>query len=334
MKTRPFSVAGKSLFLALVLGLPVPPAGAQFADRTALFVVADAASPNTAETNILLRLQDMGFAVTTAGQNEVDDASAEGMSLVLVSATVSSGTVATNMPGLKDLPAPVMIWEPALFDDIGFQAAATGEFNSSVIVIVDAGHPLAAGLPAGETYIADADVAVSYGTPEGEAIVIAVNPNDSTQAVHFAYEKGAVMASGAAPARRVGTFLLNNVAETMNEDAWALFDSAVVWLMGPAAPSAVGGASTGNPARFALHGGYPNPFNPSTRIAFSIPSRERVRLSVWNSLGKKVAVLVDEIRPAGDYTAEFDASGLSTGVFLCRLEAGPDAVTKRMLHLK
>lgn len=215
---------GKARMLAAALGLLSLSASAQFADSTALFVVADAAAMNTGEMNVLYRLEDMGFSVTSAGQNDVSDALAEGMSIVLISATVSSGTVATNLSGLKDLPIPVMSWEPGLYDDQGFQAAAGSEFSTSVIRIVRAGHPLAAGLPDGEALIVNADIGVSYGTPEGEPIVIAVNPNDSTQVVHFGYEKGALMASEPAPARRVGSFLLNNVAGDMTEEGWALFD--------------------------------------------------------------------------------------------------------------
>jgi hypothetical protein len=325
---------GKSRMLAAALGLFSLSASAQFADSTALFIVADAAVLNVAETNVLYRLEDMGFSVTAAGQNDVSDALADGMSIVLISATVSSGTVATNLSGLRDLPMPVLNWEPGLYDDQGFQAAAGAEFNTSTVRIVRTDHPLAAGLPEGEALIVNADMAVSYGTPEGEPIRIAVNPNDSTQVVHFGYEKGAAMAADPAPARRVGTFLLNNVAEDMTEEGWALFDSAVIWLMGPAAPDAVRERPDGIPSRFTLRNNYPNPFNPSTRIAFSIRSTEKVRLSVWNALGEEIAVLIDEVRPAGDYTAEFSAPGAASGVLFCRLETGSGAVTKKMMVLK
>ncbi|MBN2202173.1 T9SS type A sorting domain-containing protein [bacterium] len=325
---------GKSRMLAAALGMFSLSAFGQFADSTALFVVADASAPNAAEQNIETRLMEMGFDVTVAGQNEVSDELAEDMSIVLISATVSSGTVSTNLSGLKDLPVPVMNWEPALFDDQGFQAAGTGEFSSATILIVDDAHPLAGGLAAGEILIANADKGISYGLPEGEPVIIAVNPADSTQAVHFGYEKGAQMAADPAPARRIGTFLLNDVADDMTEDGWDLFDSAVEWLMGSATPEAVPASRSGNPARFTLAGNYPNPFNPSTRISFSIRSTEKVRLSVWNALGEEIAVLIDEVRPAGDYTAEFSAPAAASGVLFCRLETGSGAVTKKMTMLK
>jgi hypothetical protein len=88
------------------------------------------------------------------------------------------------------------------------------------------------------------------------------------------------------------------------------------------------------PERFVLSQNYPNPFNPATHIAFSIPTQNRVRLSVWNALGEKVTTLVDELRPAGKYTAPFNASEFSSGVFFYKLEAGSYTLTKKMLFLK
>ncbi len=305
---------------------------AQFTNTPALFIVADAANPNAAEVNIIARLENMGFSVTTLGMNETSDAAAEGMSLVLISATVSSGTVAANMPGLKDLPIPVINWEPALYDDLGFQATGTGEFNTTTIEIIKADHPLAGGLPEGPVEISYSEKGVSYGTPEGDPIIIAVNPNDPSQIVHFGYEKDAPMAVGNAPARRVGTFLLNNVADDMTDDGWALFDSSVVWAMGLS--TSVKNQSRNVPSDFVLYDNYPNPFNPVTYITFSVPIQSRVRLSVWNTLGEKVATLVEEVKPAGRYTSVFNASEFSSGVFFYKLEAGPYTMTKKMLLLK
>jgi hypothetical protein len=335
MKTLSFSSICRSLICLFVLVLFSGSANAQrFLDSTALFVVADRANPNTAEISIVTRLEGIGFLMTTLGQNEVNDAAAEGMSLVLISATVSSGTIVTNMPGLKDLPMPVINWEPFLYDDQGFQAANGGEFNTSLVEIINANHPLAAGLPEGPIQITSSERGVSYGTPEGDAIIIAVNPNDYTQAVLFGYEKGAAMAVGNAPARRVGTFLLNDAADSLTADGWALFDSSVVWAMGTKSSTSVEELSLGLPSDFVLYDNYPNPFNPETHIAFSIPTQNRVRLSVWNALGEKVTTLVDEVRAAGKYTALFNASEFSSGVFFYKLEAGSYTLTKKMLFLK
>jgi len=322
----------KLLVCALFLLLLSESSKAQFADSLALFVVADAANPNDAENEIIRRLEDMEFDVEVIGQNDVSDGSTAGTALVLISATVSSGTVAGNMPGLIDLEIPVINWEPFIYDALGFQAVDEGEFNTTEIDIILENHPLAAGLSEGLTTISTVEKAVSYGLPEGDVDIIAVNPNDENQAVIFGYDEGAEMYSGNAPARRVGTFLLNDVADAMTDEGWQLFDASVKWAMN--FPTHVEDLAFDIPTQFTLHNNYPNPFNPITNIVFSIPTQANVQLSVWNALGEKVATLVDGIRPAGNHTVAFNASDISSGVYFYRLEVGFHAVTKKMLFLK
>jgi len=79
---------------------------------------------------------------------------------------------------------------------------------------------------------------------------------------------------------------------------------------------------------------YPNPFNPSTTIRFSLPEGAVVRLEVFDVVGRRVAVLMDEFRPAGWHETVFRADGLTSGVYLYRLSYGTQAVTRRMLMLK
>ena len=79
---------------------------------------------------------------------------------------------------------------------------------------------------------------------------------------------------------------------------------------------------------------YPNPFNPVTHIRYALPSRSDVTLTVYNTLGQKVALLVRETQDKGYHQAEFDGGGLSTGVYFCRLQAGNSVVTNRMILLK
>jgi uncharacterized lipoprotein YddW (UPF0748 family) len=78
------------------------------------------------------------------------------------------------------------------------------------------------------------------------------------------------------------------------------------------------------PVTFKLEQNYPNPFNPMTTIPYHISLRGNVRLSVYNVLGQEVKVLVDEVKDAGDYLVKFDASNLSTGVYLYRLDVSSD----------
>jgi uncharacterized lipoprotein YddW (UPF0748 family) len=74
------------------------------------------------------------------------------------------------------------------------------------------------------------------------------------------------------------------------------------------------------PDEFKLYQNYPNPFNPTTNIAYHIPSRTNVRLSVYNILGQEVSVIVNEVKNAGDYLVKFDASNLSTGVYIYKID--------------
>lgn len=85
---------------------------------------------------------------------------------------------------------------------------------------------------------------------------------------------------------------------------------------------------------FRLHQNYPNPFNPSTTIKYSVPERMNVKLSVFNILGSEVAQLVNGTQNAGEYEVQFDASKLSTGVYLYKIEAGNYKATKKLILMK
>jgi hypothetical protein len=78
------------------------------------------------------------------------------------------------------------------------------------------------------------------------------------------------------------------------------------------------------PLGFALSQNYPNPFNPTTNIEFYIPGSGFVSLKVYDILGRKVAILVDEYMPGGNYKVELDGSGLSSGVYFYKLQFVPD----------
>lgn len=91
----------------------------------------------------------------------------------------------------------------------------------------------------------------------------------------------------------------------------------------------------GMPVAFQLDlNNYPNPFNPSTKIYYSLPKKVEVILSVYNLLGEEVEKLVNDVKFAGEHSISFDASGLSSGIYVCRLQAGADIVTNRMIFLK
>lgn len=90
----------------------------------------------------------------------------------------------------------------------------------------------------------------------------------------------------------------------------------------------------GLPSDFTLAQNYPNPFNPSTSISYSIPSNGMVVLEVRNSLGQLVATLVNEHQNAGNYSASFNATALSSGIYFYTLETVNFSITKKMLLIK
>jgi hypothetical protein len=88
------------------------------------------------------------------------------------------------------------------------------------------------------------------------------------------------------------------------------------------------------PGSFALEQNFPNPFNPSTTIRFSIPHESFVVLEVFTLLGQPVAQLLQERKPAGDYSVTFDASGLPSGMYVYQLRTGEHHAVRRMLLMK
>ncbi|MFZ1291892.1 MAG: T9SS type A sorting domain-containing protein, partial [Melioribacteraceae bacterium] len=88
------------------------------------------------------------------------------------------------------------------------------------------------------------------------------------------------------------------------------------------------------PTQFELTQNYPNPFNPATTINFQITKQENVSLKVYNLLGQEVATLINESMGAGVYQIGFDASKLSSGIYIYSLTAGDLHASKKMTLLK
>ena len=91
---------------------------------------------------------------------------------------------------------------------------------------------------------------------------------------------------------------------------------------------------TENPREFQLYQNYPNPFNPTTTIRFEVGGSGFVSLKVFDVLGREVATLVNEEMRPGSYERTFDASDLASGLYLCRLNAGGSAQTRKLLLLR
>ncbi len=93
-------------------------------------------------------------------------------------------------------------------------------------------------------------------------------------------------------------------------------------------------ANNENPDVFALEQNYPNPFNPTTTINFTLDQPSNASIKVFNMLGQEVATLLNTRMSAGSHTVNFDASELSSGIYIYRLTAGTNSMTRKMMLIK
>lgn len=153
------------------------------------------------------------------------------------------------------------------------------------------------------------ELLVSAGVGDGESVTllwnVRVNDGVDTLAISSGYD---VDTNTFTPIYRTATF--TNSASVNNE------------------------VIVGLPEKFDLKPNYPNPFNPSTQIAFDLPESADVRLTVFDVLGRQVANLINQPMKAGSHTVNFDAQRLASGVYIYRLEAGSFSMTRNMMLIK
>lgn len=88
------------------------------------------------------------------------------------------------------------------------------------------------------------------------------------------------------------------------------------------------------PKDYTLSQNYPNPFNPTTVISYSLPTASNIKLVVYNALGQTIKVLENRNKNAGNYSVNFDASKLPSGIYFYKLEAGQFTQVKKMMVIK
>lgn len=88
------------------------------------------------------------------------------------------------------------------------------------------------------------------------------------------------------------------------------------------------------PSKFYLSNNFPNPFNPATNFEFSLPKTGMVSLKIFDMIGREVAVLVNEVKPAGTYQVTWNAAHLACGVYFCKLQTGLMSEVKKAILLK
>lgn len=213
----------------------------------ALFVVGNS-SLNAGDAYVKNRLESLGFNVTVVDDDQSQTSDADGKGLIVISSTISSGKVNTKY---RDVAVPVINWESYLYDDMRMTGTGAGSnygnySSTSQMVIENSSHPLAAGL-SGTPTVFTSNQSVTWGKPTSSATVIGSIPGNSSRKMLFAYDTGDAMVGGlAAPARRVGIFLRNSTSDNLNTNGLALFDAAVYWASGTAAPGS--SCNDGNPS--------------------------------------------------------------------------------------
>jgi hypothetical protein len=125
------------------------------------------------------------------------------------------------------------------------------------------------------------------------------------------------------------TFGLDQIPTEAQQDE--LVEAVFAWFDDPTSTSE---NREGIPGNYALDQNYPNPFNPATVINYQLADGANVKLSVYNTLGEEVTVLVNEYKNAGYYSVNFNAAGLSSGIYLYKISANDFYQVNKMLLLR
>ena len=170
------------------------------------------------------------------------------------------------------------------------------------------------------------DIIVGMQTP-GNVIVL----NGATGGVIFTYSFGSTVTYRADRVSALNSIDGNSTTEFM---AGCRDGKLICFSGGQNIPVGISGTAGEIPTNYDISQNYPNPFNPTTNIKFSLPKDELVSIKVYDILGKEVATIMNENKPAGNYEVNFNASALSSGVYFYRMNAGSFNSINRMVVLK
>jgi hypothetical protein len=222
-------VAPPDAATALAFDAPGVPASGE---PSVYFVVGNV-PPDPADEAIARRLQDRQLGVVLVDDDRLLTVDTTSAALVLISSTTNSSKIGSRF---RDVPQPVMLSEPLLYDDMGMVNARLvtnrGTEPAATAVHVDNNSsPLAAG-HSGTVEVLSMPAEMTWGQPGPSAVAVASIGDKPTLIAIFSYEKGAVMPELVAPARRVAFFLSLQTASYLTPGGQAMFDAAVDWALG------------------------------------------------------------------------------------------------------
>jgi hypothetical protein len=215
-------VSSVSSAVRFIVGAPKP---------LLVMVVASAENPTENDEEVRERLLGLDFDVQLISAGALVEADVTEAALVVVP-VVRVDAVAEL---LRELPVPVLTWDQDLEPTFRFTAdevdEAWGDTEPRLYIdIVNADHPIAAGLPGGVLQVNEYPQEFAWGVPGAEAAIIATLDDDPERAVIYAYDKGAALADGSdAPEKRVFFMLTDDTYLALNDEALSLFDAAVAW---------------------------------------------------------------------------------------------------------
>lgn len=215
-------VATTSGAVRFIVGAPKP---------LLVMVVGSAENPTESDQEVRDRLATLEFDVQLISANRLAAADVSEAALVVVP-VIRVDAVAELLRGL---PVPILTWDQDLEPTFLFTEdevdEAWGDTEPKLYIeIVNATHPLAAGLPAAVLQVNEFPQEFAWGVPGAEATIIATLDDNRERAVIYAYDKGAELVDGSdAPEKRVFFMLTDDTFLALNDDALKLFDAAVTW---------------------------------------------------------------------------------------------------------
>jgi len=251
---------------------------------------------------------------------------------IFVSETIGSG----DLNPIKTIPVPMVLSEGWAVKPTALDWQTDRDVNNydpeDVKIVDDTGHTLAAGFSTGAMVTLVTEGFVIGSVPQIPIIPIAVLSSDNTKQVIYGIEAGTPNALGDIIESKVAVIGIHAEGyHTLTEDAWKFFEAGINWVLDE---TSVEGQDQISATGFELIQNFPNPFNPVTRIQYTLNKNTTVEMAVYDLLGHKITTLVNEYQNVGNHQVVWDASEASAGIYICQMRTIDFAESKKMILSK